>query len=68
MQYILCLAFSYTTSAETDQLVQDKKYCVRVFDFTCVPLAKAGLVMGPLRPSVGLSIRNTFGVPSLCNL
>ena len=32
--------------------------------FTCVALAKAGLVVGPLRPSV----RNTLGVPSLCNL
>ena len=25
--------------------------------FTCVALAKAGLVMGPLRPSVHLSVR-----------
>ena len=52
--------------------------------FTCVALAKAGLVVGPLcpsvrpsvrlsvrsyvRPSVRPSVRNTFGVPSLCNL
>ena len=40
--------------------------------FTCVALAKAGLVVGPIRPSVRLSVRssvrNTFGVPSLCNL
>ena len=48
--------------------------------FTCVALAKAGLVLGPLRPSVlsfvclfvhlsvRPSVRNTFGVPSLCNL
>ena len=39
---------------------------------TCVALAKAGLVVGTLRPSVRLSVRssvrNTFGVPSLCNL
>ena len=32
--------------------------------FTCLTLAKAGLVVGPLRPFV----LNTFGVPSLCNL
>ena len=50
------------------------------FIVTCVALAKAGLVMGPLRPSVRLSVRpsvcpsvrlsvrNTLGVPSLCNL
>ena len=30
--------------------------------------AKAGLVMGPLRLSFHLSLRNTFGVPSLSNL
>ena len=48
--------------------------------FTCVALAKAGLVVGPLRPSVRPSVRsfvrsfvrpsvrNAFGVPSLCNL
>ena len=40
--------------------------------FSCVALAKAGLVVGPLRLSVRLfvlmSVRNTFGVPSLCNL
>ena len=41
--------------------------------FTCVALAKAGLVVGPLRPSgrpsVRLSIRpKHFRVPSLCNL
>ena len=43
---------------------------------TCVALAKTGLVVGPLRPSVCPSVRltvrssvlNTFGVPSLCNL
>ena len=32
--------------------------------FTFLALAKAGLVIGSLR----LSVRNTFGVPSLCNL
>ena len=31
---------------------------------TCVTIATAGLVVGPLRPSVG----NILGVPSLCNL
>ena len=52
--------------------------------FTCVALVKAGLVVGPLRPSscpsvrpsvcpsvhpsVRPSVRNTLGVPSLCNL
>ena len=41
--------------------------------FTCVALAKAGLVVGPLRPSgrpsVRLSVRQKhFRVPSLCNL
>ena len=39
---------------------------------TCVTLAKADLVMGPLCPSillsVCLSVCNTFGVTSLCNL
>ena len=39
-----------------------------VLIFTCVALGKAGLVVGPLRPSVRLSVRNTFGVHSLCNL
>ena len=48
-------------------------YAKTPFSFvTCVALAKAGLVMGPLRPSVRLpvrlSVRNTLGVPSLCNL
>ena len=32
--------------------------------FTCIALAKAGLVKGPIRPS----IQNTFGVFSLCHL
>ena len=36
--------------------------------FTCVALAKAGLVVGPLSPPVCPFVRNTFGVPSLCNL
>ena len=38
--------------------------------FHCVALAKTGLVMGPLRPCpcIGPSVRNTFRVPSLCNL
>ena len=36
--------------------------------FTCIALAKAGLVVGPLRSSVCPSVRSTFGVPSLCNL
>ena len=40
--------------------------------FTCVALAKAGLAVGPLRLSVCLfvclSVRNTFGVASLCYL
>ena len=31
-------------------------------------LPKAGLVVGPLLPSVCVAVRNTFGVPSLCNL
>ena len=39
---------------------------------TCVTLAKAGLVIGQLPPSIhpsfSLSICITFGVPSLCNL
>ena len=39
---------------------------------TCVALGKAGLVVDPLRPSACLfvrpSVRNTFGVHSLCNL
>ena len=36
--------------------------------FTCVTLAKAGLVVGSLRPSVRPSVHKTLGVPSLCNL
>ena len=37
--------------------------------FTCIALASAGLVVGPLRPSVCLSVRpQHFRVPSLCNL
>ena len=44
--------------------------------FTCVALVKAGLVVGLLRLSVSPfvrtsvrpSVRNTFWVPSLCNL
>ena len=31
-------------------------------------LAKTGLVVGALRPSVCPSVRNTLEVPSLCNL
>ena len=41
---------------------------VKTSFFNCVALAKADLVVGPLRPSICPSIRNTFGVPSLCNL
>ena len=37
--------------------------------FSCIVLARAGLVVGPLHSSVCPSVcRNTFGVPSLCNL
>ena len=36
--------------------------------FTCVTLAKAGLVVCPIRLSLCPSVRNTLGVPSLCNL
>ena len=37
--------------------------------FTCVALAKAGLVVGPLRPSGRPSVRpKHFRVASLCNL
>ena len=36
--------------------------------FTCVALVKAGLVVGPLRQSVRLSVHpQHFRVPSLCN-
>ena len=46
------------------------------FVITCVTLAKAGLVVGPLHPpfcpsihsSVRPSVLNTFWVTSLCNL
>ena len=37
--------------------------------FTCIALAKTGLVVGQLRPSVSLSVRpEHFRMPSLCNL
>ena len=53
-----------------------RKISVENIIFTCIALAKVGLVVGPLRPSgrpsvclsVNLSVRNTLGVPSLCNL
>ena len=38
---------------------------IDVILFTCVALAKAGLVVGPLRPS---GRPQHFKVPSLCNL
>ena len=56
------------------------KTAITAVIFTCVALAKAGLVVGPLRPSVRPfvrlsvrpsvrpSVRNTYGVHSLCNL
>ena len=47
-------------------------FCAHFIIFTCLALAKAGLVVGPLGPSVRSfvrpSVRNTFRVPSLCNL
>ena len=49
-----------------------KRYSLKFQFFkivTCVALAKAGLVVGPLRPSVRLSVRpKHFRVPRLCNL
>ena len=48
-----------------------------MYVFTCVALGKAGLVVGPIRPSARLSVRLSvrllvclqhFGVPSLCNI
>ena len=38
------------------------------YDFYLRRFSEAGLVAGPLRPSVRQSVRNTLGVPSLCNL
>ena len=61
--------------------VSNKHCLLTFFHFTCVALVKADLVVGPFRPSVCLSVRlpvlpfvcpysvrNTFAVPSLCNL
>ena len=64
-----------TFSAGTSNVMMKSVSTLQIF--TCVALAKAGLVVGPLRPSfrsfvcssVGLSIRNTFGflVCVICN-
>ena len=59
------LLFNFVRARFTLQFVFH--FCVLPYylrHFTIVALAKAGLVMGPNR----LSVHNTFGVPSLCNL
>ena len=67
--WVKLLRYSVECTIESLSLLYLLLTCITLAKASCVTLAKAGLVLGPLRPSILLSIRNTFRVPSfvICN-